>query len=337
MSETLSVIVPTFRRTEFLAKCLAGLMSQRRVPDEVLIAVHVSDMETVAYVEDAAARWPAIIPVGVERHGTVAAQNRALLVARSSIVAFCDDDAVPHEDWTERILSSFAEDPRVAGVGGRDLILADGSVSDVRAPVGWRRHRAPDVGRVNWFGRMVGNHHLPGTRRCETDVLKGVNMAFRRECVVGHGFDERLMGDGAIVHSEPSICLPLRSQGFRIIYDPAILVDHRPALRSRGEQRHDERPHVIAMNSHNEALAILDYMGPAGRMAFMVWGLLLGARSVPGLAQTARDVAVGRPDAWERFLAAQRGRAWAWRTHRSSERAQLTGQPAAGAPLPSIS
>jgi GT2 family glycosyltransferase len=325
---TLTVIVPTHRRVERLAECLDGLQSQARHPDQVVVVVHVSDQETHAYVRERERRWPELLLTLVERDGVVAAQNRGLSVATGTIVAFCDDDAVPYPDWAERLLATFARDDRIAAVGGRDVIHTDGRIFGADPLRGWRRlFGPPPVGRIQWWGRMTGNHHRADARACDADVLKGVNMAFRHSQVIGLGFDERLQGKGAIVHHELSICLPLRRRGLRVVYDPSILVAHYPAVRSAGDDRTDLRPEVITVLSYNEALSILDYLAPWRRVVYMGWAFVVGTGTAPGLAVLLRDLVTGRPGACPRFAAAQRGRRTAWRSHRNERRAPLAFGP----------
>jgi len=324
-ADTLTVIVPSYRRISVLDDCLDGLRAQTRPPDQVIVAVHVSDGQTHAHVRQLQAGWPELVPVWVQRPGMLAAQNQGLAAATGAIVAFCDDDAVPYPDWAQRIVDKFATDWRIAAVGGRDEIHHRGAgVYGADALRGWRRLLGPPpVGRVQWWGRMTGNHHRADARACDADVLKGVNMAFRRSEVVEHGFDDRLQGDGAVIHNELSICLPLRKRGLRVVYDPAILVAHYPAPRSSGDERNGDRSETVAIATHNETLPILEYLPPLRRAVFAAWALVVGTGRAPGLIVLARDLAARRDDAWSRFGAAQRGRLRAWRTHRRRRRRPL--------------
>jgi glycosyltransferase involved in cell wall biosynthesis len=256
--------------------------------------------------------------VRVDSHGSVAALNCGLASARGAIVAFIDDDAVPSADWLERIVLAFERDERIAAVGGRDLVHVDGRVVGVaQGRIAGRIARRLEVGRIQWFGRMVANHHLGAGGPRDVDVLKGANMSFRRIAVLGHGFDERLRGGGAVVHSELSICLPLRRQGLRIVYDPGIVVRHYPAPRPHGDRRDALRREATSSAAHNEALQIFDYFGPGRRLVFLVWGLAIGTTEAPGIAVLARDCLRRRPASWARFIGAQRGKAAALRTRRT--------------------
>jgi len=332
---TVSVVVTTYQRMDRLAACLAGLGSQTRPPDEVIVVVHPVDEESAAVVDRVASAWPAVRCVRVDRRGLVAAYNRGLAASRGAIVAFVDDDAVPSVNWLEAVVATFGRDGQIAAVGGRDLVVADGRVIEAgRRRILAGRSGAPEVGRIQWFGRMIGNHHLGVGEARDVDVLKGVNMSFRREAVIGHGFDERLRGRGTQMHSELSICLPLRRRGFRLVYDPGIVVHHYPAPRGLGDRQEDlGGGKVMLASAHNEALAILEYFGPLRRLVFMAWGFVCGATHAPGLTVLARDLAQGRPAAWSRFTAAQRGRLAAWKTRRTTRRvpAALVAEPGDGA------
>jgi GT2 family glycosyltransferase len=305
------VVVATFKRPDQLAACLDGIQAQRRAADEVVVVTH-ADPPSADLVLARALVWPRLKLVEAERAGSVAAYNAGLGAATMPLVAYTDDDAVPAPDWLERILATFGQDHQIAAVGGRDVIVSE----DAPGEVPTSRRRSPQVGRIQWFGRMTANHHLGTGAPRDVDVLKGVNMSFRRAAVIGHRFDERLRGPGAVVHSELSICLPLRKQGLRVVYDPRIVVMHHPAPRPAGDQRASLSAESTFNATHNESLQILDHLGPVRRLAFGVWSLLVGSTESPGVAVLVRDLLRRKPGARVRYGAAQRGRIAGWRTRR---------------------
>lgn len=103
MPPLLSVVVPTYRRHELLERCLAALAQQDLAPEqyEVLVCDDAADAATARLVSEIAARSPCAIrylPV-VRRHGPAAARNVGWQAAKAAIVAFTDDDCIPHSGW----------------------------------------------------------------------------------------------------------------------------------------------------------------------------------------------------------------------------------------------
>jgi hypothetical protein len=138
-------------------------------------------------------------------------------------------------------------------------------------------------------------------------------MSFRRDLLTNIAFDERLKGDGAQVHSELSLCLSLRRQGWSLLYDPQVAVDHLASWRPGGDQRENPPASAIRDTVHNETLALVEFFGWRRRFLFLVWSLLIGTRYAPGLAQLPRLVARREQRILDRFVAAQHGRLLGWR------------------------
>ena len=85
-------------------------------------------------------------------------------------MALTDDDAEPRNDWIERIKHHF-EQPEVGGVGGRDDQVVNPG-------------RADRVGELQWFGRLVGNHHLGvGDARPSTFSKGSIAVSAASRCV----------------------------------------------------------------------------------------------------------------------------------------------------------
>jgi len=172
------------------------------------------------------------------------------------------------------------------------------------------------VGKVQWFGRVVGNHHLGVGEPRYVDVLKGVNCAYRRAAILPVGFDERLLGAGAQVHNDLSLSLRLRRAGWKLVYDPEVAVDHYPAPRFDEDQRRSFNATTFGDMVHNETLVLLEHLPPMRRFVFGFWALFVGTRSAPGLVQWLRlSLCEGRL-ASTKLQAALKGRADGLRTWR---------------------
>lgn len=313
----ISVVVPTYRRTDDLQCCLRTLKKQTRSADEVLVVVRDTDSETWSFLSVFDAESLPLKTAIVTFPGVVAAMNVGLDTAHGDVIAFTDDDAAPHTDWLARIETHFSADQQVGGVGGRDWVYHGTSLEDGAKNV---------VGRVQWFGRVIGNHHIGVGKAREVDVLKGVNMGFRRTAIQNLRFDTRMRGTGAQVHFELSFCLALKQVGWKLIYDSEIGVDHFRGQRFDEDQRDQFNDVAFSNAVHNETLALLEYLSPLRRVVFLVWAICIGTRDAMGTIQWFRFLLSQDVLANRKYLASLRGRWWGLQTwQRSRNRCSYYG------------
>ncbi|NEQ88747.1 MAG: glycosyltransferase [Moorea sp. SIO2I5] len=300
----ITVIVPTYRRPKDLERCLEALEKQTRSADEVLVIVRDTDAETWAFLEAFNPEVLPIRPVTLSIPGQVAALNAGLDRAQGDIIAITDDDAAPRGNWLTDIETHFLSDHRIGGVGGRDWVHVGNDLEN------GARER---VGRVQWYGRVIGNHHLGVGLPREVDVLKGANMSYRRTAISGLRFDQRLRGTGAQVHNDLGFSLALRKAGWKLMYDPGVAVDHYPAQRFDEDQRGIVFSDTALINAaHNETIVLLDYFPVLQRIIFIVWSTLVGTRVQPGFLQCLRSFPKEGLLAGQKWLASLRGRWQGW-------------------------
>ncbi len=269
-----SVVVPTYRRPEQLRRCLAGLRAQDLKPRQIVVVRRAGDDETASVLRE----WhdDGVSDVTVAEGGVVGALAAGMRAATADVVAFTDDDAVPRPDWLARI-EAHLRDPSVGGVGGRDLIHGG-------APKGRR-----EVGRVTPWGKVIGNHHVGIGPPRDAMILKGTNMAFRRQAIA---LPAGLRGSGAQVHYEVAMCLWARRRGWRLVYDPRIVVDHFPGPRFDADRRGRPEQRAIQDASYN-LVACLLANEPELFLRRASYGLLVGDGGNPGLARGAAGVVRG--------------------------------------------
>ena len=207
----------------------------------------------------------------IDRSGTVAALNRGCEAAGGEFIVITDDDAVPRPDWLQRIAARFATDAGIGAVGGRDVVHHGDRIDD-----GY----ASRVGRVMWWGRQVGNHHLRSDLQ-EVDFLKGANMAFRAAAL--QHFDPFLRGEGAQVCLDLEATWSVRRRGWRVVYDPDIVVDHHPAQRHDDDARDTRSERAEDNEAHNQVYALLLHASWLHRPMLLGYQLLVGTRKSPGL------------------------------------------------------
>ena len=305
----MSVIVPTYRRPKDLARCLEALQQQTRPADEVLVVVRDTDAETWAFIES-------FNPVSLPMHtvtvtipGAVAALNAGLDTVGGDLIAITDDDAAPHPDWLERIEAHFLSDDRIGGVGGRDWLHYGTHVEGGKRKV---------VGQLQWFGRAIGNHHLGVGKAREVDILKGANMSYRRAAIMDKHFDRRMRGTSAQINFEIEFCLGLKEEGWKLLYDPMVAVDHYPGQRFDEDKRGKFDSIATTNIVHNETLALLEHLSPTRRFVFLLWAVLVGTGKARGFLQLLRFLPSEGQLSWQKWLASMGGRWQGWQTWREA-------------------
>lgn len=305
----ISVVITSYRRVKDLERCLEGLKKQTRPADEVLVVARDTDAETWTFLKEFD---PGALPfrtATVITPGAIAAANVGLDEASGDIITYIDDDAIPHPDWLERIEPYFSNDLKVGGVGGRDFMYQNNQLVNGTKKV---------VGRVQWFGRVIGNHHLGIGEPREVDVLKGVNMSFRKTAIGDKRFDQWMRGSGAQVHFEVEFCLSLKKAGWKLIYDPRIAVDHYLGKRFDEDQRQIFNRTALENIVHNETFALLKHLPTSKRIIFLIWSVFIGTSSSPGFLQWLRLMPRNVSLSGEMLSATMIGRWQGWQTWQQS-------------------
>lgn len=307
-----SVLVPTYHRPKDLKRCLDALSRQSVAPDEIIVVARENDTETWQVLDAWLGKLP-LRTVKVDIPGQVSALNAGLKHANTDIIAITDDDAAPRPEWVSRIKKHFSDDPRVGGVGGRDWVHQYGKIENGSRTL---------VGKVSWYGRVIGNHHLGVGEARSVDVLKGANMSYRRSAIEGIWFNEQLKGSGAQVHNDLCFSLEVRRKGWRLIYDPQVEIDHYPAERFDEDRRDQINLSAISNAAHNETIALLGYFQPLQRTLYLLWAFTIGTGVTPGMLQAIRLRLQGKKESYPLLKAVQKGRRtgrreWRNRHHKS--------------------
>jgi cellulose synthase/poly-beta-1,6-N-acetylglucosamine synthase-like glycosyltransferase len=305
--ESIGVMIASYRRSASLVTCLNSLTQQIQTAHEVIVVLRKDDLETQQALSNLTTTLPLRV-VFTTAPGLVAARNAGLEACTSDVLAILDDDTKPHPEWLKRVLARFAEDPALGGLGGRDRCF-DGKAFDDR--------EASVVGRIQWYGRMIGNHHLGFGDIREVDFLKGANMSFRSEAFANVRFDPRLKGKGQQAREDSAFSIAVKAVGWKLAYDPAAVVDHYPAFRD--EARH--HVHVQALTdeslfrefAYNDTLSLWLALKGVRRLAFVTWTVLVGTCVCPGFVQALRFTPRLRGASWRRFYVAQQGKFEAFR------------------------
>lgn len=221
MSEArISVVVSTCNRSGELPRLFDALQRQSangRIPWELVIVDNRSTDDTARVIQALAGRaaYP-VVSLFEARQGKSHGLNAGIEAARGEIIAFTDDDGVPAPDWLERMQAHFDAHAQTVCVGGR-VELYD----PADAPITIRLSRDPLVVDASSFAAF------------DIPVI-GCNMAVRASVLRELGPYDVSMGPGARAGTAEDVDMLYRlvSAGYRIHYDPALLVLHNHGRHS---------------------------------------------------------------------------------------------------------
>ena len=302
-----SLIVPTLRRPEFLARCLGSLALQNSRPAEVLVGIRADDDLSPAVLARFGDRLN-VKHVEAKGVGVVGSMNSCLSQAKGFWIGFVDDDVELPPDWLESMICHLNNHPDVLGAGARDFLQDD---PEMRR----KEPRTSDVGRLHWFGRITGNQYRGSGRPRKVDLLRGSNCLFRGSFLKSAGLDENLRGQGAQVHWELVLALQARQQGKSLFYDPEIEVLHHVAPRLDADQIHRGRFSYDATVdlAFNETFVILKHASGLFRITALIWQISVGSPQCPGVAVLVRTALASKPIGFPKIRATLQGRVLAWR------------------------
>lgn len=284
-----------------MRRCLSSLAAQEVGAKEIVVGRRSNDDGSASVIAEYSRTTDGRIREAVvgENKNLVASMNAALKQTTSEFVALTDDDAEAKPDWLKRLLQAFT-DESVGGVGGRDLQIEFASAAPVT-----------QVGQIRWFGKLIGNHHLGTGPPRDVDVLKGVNCCFRGELIRSVGIDTTLLGTGNVSNWEISLCSAIKRQGYRLTYDPSIIVDHNPGPRLDGDLNHRRgfEPESYKAAIFNETRGIMAHPSYRKKIAYSLWTTLIGSRYAPGFARVLVDsFTMGPSKTMRRYSACLAGR-----------------------------
>ena len=114
---TISVVIITLNRAEWLKDALISLTKQTRQPDEVVVVDNGSKDHTKGVILSFSDRLN-IKYVYEPVRGIPHARNAGIKNATGDVIASIDDDCVADEDWLKYIEVPFIKDPNIGVVGG---------------------------------------------------------------------------------------------------------------------------------------------------------------------------------------------------------------------------
>lgn len=198
MTPRLSVVIPTYNRSEFLTAAVESVLAQEEVAVEVIVVDDGSTDDTRAVVENSAARWGERVRyLWQENAERSVARNHGLRHARGEFVAFLDSDDLWRPRHARLCLERLEAHPHAVAV-----YTECGQITEAGEPIrDFVKRRQPAAGTfrrdlclkrlilhpteivirrellVRWMGEAVFDPAIPGAE----DWLLWIQLAGRGE------------------------------------------------------------------------------------------------------------------------------------------------------------
>lgn len=220
----LSVIIPTYNRSEMLIDVLSGLLSQDADPArfEVIVLDDGSTDDTASIVGTYERGALTLRYVHQENAGLNNARNHAARVAEGPLLAYLDDDVRVPPDYVSQVLAAFEANPDADAMAGRILLDLEAS------PPPWL------TGGLRLYLSEFDRGDTPEVLS-PPEYPRGANFAVRADTLERLGGFHPLLdrrGGSLISGGEQELFQRLHAAGGVIVSWPAAWVHHRvPAER----------------------------------------------------------------------------------------------------------
>ncbi len=246
----ISIVIITRNRPEMIQKCLEHVQAQQGADYEVIVIDSSSNQAS----SDIITAFPDVRYhyLGDVKDSMPMARNVGIQMAKGEIIAFIDDDSMIAPGWLTALREGYC-DEMVGAVGGRALDNGIGC-------------QAPDpdlIGRILDSTELTTYFCADPSKIIAVDHVGGFNMSYRVRLLKSlGGFDPTFSGTN--YREETDVCLRVKRAGYRILFNPKMMVDHLRAPRE-GVERKFSDPRFQYYHARNTLYFFVKHYGLLNR------------------------------------------------------------------------
>jgi GT2 family glycosyltransferase len=109
MKNSLSIIIPTYKRKESLAKLLHALMTQKNISPEIIVV----DQNPPGFLNESIPEGSNVKHLILKSPNVSEARNRGFMHASGDIILFIDDDLLPGDEFCSKGMAVFNDYPGI--------------------------------------------------------------------------------------------------------------------------------------------------------------------------------------------------------------------------------
>jgi GT2 family glycosyltransferase len=217
MTTSLSIVIPSHRRTDLLRLCLASVERHAPIGTEIIV---VDDGSPDAMISLTAFDFPNVRTIRHSRsRGFCAAANAGIQAARSEIVQLLNDDTQVTRSWADSALKCFDD----ASVGAVAPLVLQGTPESRQQIIDSAGDRYDPGGFACKRGRgeMLSAKYQ---QACFVDAASGSSVFLRRAALLKTGLFPESFG---AYFEDVDLSLRLTAVGYCIRFEPASIVWHQ--------------------------------------------------------------------------------------------------------------
>lgn len=260
-----TIVVPTYRRPDMLARCLAHIAALDYSLDSIEVLVVDNgglSANNAAIAKPFEGRFLLRYLINETNRGLGFSLNRGMRESRGERIVLLNDDAMLPASFLKDLDATFALDAAIGCVG-------------CRADEKGYAHQGRGIGRIDPLEEVVGNFHQDCGRIIEVEHVYGFCYAFTREALRRAGvYDEILLARpySSANRTETDHCLSIRAAGLKVVYNPAIVVEH---LAKPRPDMSEVSPRWKLNHTRNTLYLFLKHYGLLGKSALALRFTLL--------------------------------------------------------------
>lgn len=207
-SVKVSVIIPTYKSWDLLAKCLEAISVQTySEPFEVLVVNNDSDNTIPQHLK----KYDNVIFLHESKPGSYVARNTAIRFSKGEILAFTDADCIPQPNWLENGVSLLENTPDVGIIAGNVKLFYKNDKKLTPAEM-YEKYTAFRIKEYVYFGNCVTANWF----------------SYKKVIIDFGGFDSKLKSGGDTKLSQ------MISKEKKLVYGEDVIVYH-PARNTTQE------------------------------------------------------------------------------------------------------
>jgi len=222
---SVSLIIPTFNRVEFLEKTINSLVDQDYPSEryEIIIVDNNSHDATLSRAREICINYDGqknIKYIREERQGLVYARHTGAAHAEGEILFFGDDDAIYERNLISEIVSVYMQHPNVGAVGTKILIKWD------KEPLPWVHRHEPLMGKLDYGKEVITKVGL---------FINGGSFSIKKKVLFAvEGFNVGQKGEYLLGDCETGLCRKLAKQNVLVGWTPNTVMWHVQIVDKNG-------------------------------------------------------------------------------------------------------